>query len=83
MICFMTKTGANAKTDFGGKKVNLSFVYWTEDDDPKNGPGWYLYADEQATVNYNELVTLEPGQGFMVYRKASEPDAQITIPAAL
>lgn len=83
MICFMTKTGANAKTDFGGKSVNQSFVYWTADDDPGDGAGWYLYADEDATVNYNELITLEPGQGFMVYRMASEPDAQITIPAAL
>lgn len=83
MICFMTKTGANAKTDFGGKSVNQSFVYWTADDDPGDGAGWYLYADEDATVNYNELITLDPGQGFMVYRMASEPNAQITIPAAL
>ena len=26
MLCFLTKTGANAKTDFGGKKVNMSYV---------------------------------------------------------
>lgn len=83
MICFMTKTGANAKTTFGGKAVNQSYVYWTKDDEPGAGAGWYLYADEDATVNCNELVTLEAGQGFMVFRMASEPDAEVTIPAAL
>lgn len=83
MICFMTKTGANAKTTFGGKTVNKSYVYWTADDDPSDGAGWYLYADEDATVNCNELVTLEAGEGFMVFRMASEPDAEITIPSAL
>lgn len=83
MICFMTKTGANAKTTFGGKQVNQSYVYWTADDDPEDGAGWYLYADEDATVNCNKLVDIEAGQGFMVYRMTSEPDAEITIPAAL
>lgn len=81
-ICFLKQNGANAKVEFDGKQVSQSYVYWTEDDEPSAGAGWYLVADEDATINYNSLV-LKAGEGFLVYRMGNEPDAEITIPSAL
>ena len=82
-IQFMTPGGANAKVNFGGKEVKAKYVYWTAGDDPEEGPGWYLDADEEGEVNQNELVTIPAGAGFLVSRTAAETDAMITIPSAL
>lgn len=81
-ICFFTETGATKKVDFGGKKVAAEYVYWFEADEPANGPGWYLAEDEETTVNQNGIDILA-GEGFMVQRMGDEPDAEMTIPAAL
>ena len=81
-IVFMTTGGANAKTTWNGKSVNKSYVYWTEDD-AEDGAGWYLDADVDATVNCNETVTFDPGDGFLVNRMSSEASATITMPSAL
>ena len=82
-IQFMTPGGANAKVSFGGKQVKAEYTYWTAEDDPEDGAGWYLAADEDAEVNQNELVTIPAGAGFLVSRNASEPDATVTLPSAL
>ena len=82
-IQFMTPGGANAKVSFGGKQVKAEYTYWTEDDEPGDGAGWYLEADEDAEVNQNELVTIPAGGGFLVSRNGAEPDATVTIPSAL
>ena len=82
-IQFMTPGGANAKVEFGGKQVKAMYTYWAAEDDPEDGPGWYLDADGDAEVNQNELVTIPAGSGFLVSRFASEPDATVTIPSAL
>ena len=79
----MTPGGANAKVSFGGKQVKAEYTYWTAEDDPEDGAGWYLAADEDAEVNQNELVTIPAGAGFLVSRNASEPDATVTLPSAL
>lgn len=81
-ICFLKKSGANARVEFAGKTVDQSYVYWTADDDPSAGAGWYLVADEDATINQNG-VKIAAGEGFLVYRMTSEPDAELTIPSAL
>ena len=82
-IQFMTAGGANAKVDFGGKQVKAMYTYWTAEDDPEEGPGWYLDADGDGEVNQNDLVTIPAGGGFLVSRKASEATATVTIPSAL
>lgn len=81
-ISFMTPGGATAKVNFNGEQVWASYTYWAEGDGAEDGPGWYLEADEDATVNQNDL-PIAAGQGFLVYRDGSEADATITIPAAL
>lgn len=81
-ITFMTQGGATPRVDFGGKQAAARYVYWTADDGAEDGAGWYLEADEDATVNQNSL-TIAAGEGFLVYRDGSEVDATITIPAAL
>ena len=82
-LVFMTTGGANAKIEFGGKQVEKSFVYWFAEDDPEDGAGWYLAKDEDATVNYNNLIEFDAGEGFLISRMASETDATITLPKAL
>jgi hypothetical protein len=82
-IQFMTPGGANAKVEFGGKQVKAKYIYWRAGDDPEDGAGWYLEADEDAEVNQNELVTIPAGGGFLVSRNGAEPDATVTIPSAL
>jgi len=82
-ISFLTTGGATAKVTFGGKPVSANYTYWTAGDDPGDGAGWYLVADEDATVNQNDAVSLAAGQGFLVFRMGDEPDATITVPAAL
>ena len=82
-IQFMTAGGANAKVTFGGKQVYATYTYWTAGDDPEDGPGWYLAADEDAEVNQNELVTIPAGGGFLVSRMGSEATATVTLPSAL
>ena len=81
-IVFMTTGGATARTTFGGKTVAKEYVYWTEED-AEDGAGWYLAKDEDATVNCNDSITFEAGDGFLVYRTASEVSATITLPKAL
>ena len=82
-IQFMTAGGANVKTTFKGKTVTAKYVYWTAEDDPEDGAGWYLDADGDAEVNQNDLVEISAGGGFLVSRANTEPDATVTIPSAL
>ena len=81
-IVFMTTGGATAKTTFGGKTVSQEYVYWTAEDDPEDGAGWYLSKDGDGESNFNSI-PLAAGEGFMVSRMGSEADATITIPSAL
>ena len=82
-IQFMTAGGANAKTTFKGKEVKAKYTYWRADDDPEEGPGWYLADDEDGEINQNDLVTIPAGGGFLVSRMGSETTATVTIPSAL
>lgn len=52
-ISFMTAGGATAKVAFNGSQVAAKYIYWPEDWEPEDGAGWYLYADDDATVNQN------------------------------
>ena len=81
-IMFLTTGGATARTTFDGSQVAQTYVYWTADDDPEDGAGWYLYADDDATVNQN-AIPVPAGQAFCVTRAGAEPDATLTIPAAI
>ena len=81
-IMFLTTGGATARTTFDGAQVPERYTYWTADDDPEDGAGWYLYADDDATVNKNS-VPVPAGQAFCVTRAGSEADATLTIPAAI
>ena len=82
-IQFMTPGGANANTTFKGKSVRATYTYWSAEDDPEEGAGWYLDAGGDGEVNQNDLVVIPAGGGFLVNRKGSEPDATVTIPSAL
>ena len=82
-IQFMTPGGANVKTTFKGKTVTAKYIYWTAEDDPEEGAGWYLDADGDGEVNQNDLVSIQAGGGFLVSRPAAEAKATITIPSAL
>ena len=82
-IQFMTPGGANANTTFKGKSVRATYTYWSAEDDPEEGAGWYLDADGDGEINQNNLVVIPAGGGFLVNRKGSEPDATVTIPSAL
>ena len=82
-IQFRTPGGASAKVSFGGKQVRAEYTYWTAEDDPEDGAGWYLAADEDAEVNQNELVSIPAGSGFLVSRANTEATATVTIPSAL
>ena len=82
-IQFMTSGGANANTTFKGKSVRATYTYWTEDDEPEDGAGWYLSVDGDGEINQNDLVAIPAGGGFLVNRKGSEPNATVTIPSAL
>ena len=82
-VMFMTTGGATARTTFGTKTVQKAYVYWFAEDDPEDGAGWYLAADEDATVNCNDTVEFAAGEGFLVNRMSDEPDATITLPKAL
>lgn len=75
-ISFMTSGGATAKVNFKGAQVYASYTYWTEED-AEDGAGWYLEADEDATVNQNS-VNIPFGTGFLVFRDAGESDATVT-----
>ena len=79
-ISFMTAGGATAKVTFKGNQVAAKYVYWPADWEPEDGAGWYLYADDDATVNQNSVV-LTAGEGFLVQR--AESGAMLTIPSAL
>ena len=81
-ICFLTRTGASARVDFKGSKVAAAYTYWTEEDEPNDGPGWYLEADDETTENQNDLV-IAAGQGFLVFNDAGDENPTITIPSAL
>ena len=81
-IMFLTPGGATPRVEFGGKQVAQRYVYWTEDDEPEQGAGWYLYADDDGEINQNALV-IKAGEGFLVNRSSTEADGTITIPAAL
>ena len=81
-IMFLTTGGATARTTFDGATVPATYVYWTEDDEPEDGAGWYLSADDDATVSQN-AVPVPAGQAFCVTRTETETDATLTIPAAI
>ena len=75
-IQFMTSGGANATTTFKEKTVRATYTYWTAEDDPEQGAGWYLDADGDGEVNQNG-VSIPLGTGFLVNRKGSEADAAL------
>ena len=81
-ICFLTSGGATAKVTFGGKQVAAKYVYARAEDEPEDGIGWYLFADDDYSVNQNDLV-IKAGEGFLVSRSGAESDATLTIPSAL
>ena len=82
-IQFLTTGGATAKVnDPNLGEVYATYVYWTEDDQPEDGAGWYFFADDDAAYNQNGRA-IAAGEAFCVDRSGSETGATVTIPAAL
>ena len=82
-IQFLTPGGATATVadaDLG--TVKATYIYWTEDDEPEDGAGWYFFADDDAAYNQNGR-PLSAGEAFCVSRASNETDATVTIPSAL
>ena len=83
MICFLTSGGATAKVTFNGKQVPAMYVYARTEDEPEDGIGWYLLADNDYAVNQNDEIKIKAGEGFLVSRTGSETNAALIIPSAL
>ena len=82
-IQFLTTGGATAKVnDANLGTVSATYVYWTEDDGPEDGAGWYFSEDDDAAYNQNAR-GIPAGSAFCVDRSTGEPEATLTIPAAL
>ena len=82
-IQFLTSGGATAKVTVEGLgNVKAIYSYWTEEDGPADGAGWYLDADENQEYNQNSRV-IAAGEAFCVERDSTESDAALTIPSAL
>ena len=82
-IQFLTSGGATAKVnDANLGEVYATYIYWTEDDEPVGGAGWYFADDDTATYNQNSR-PISAGEAFCVDRASNETEATITIPAAL
>ena len=82
-IQFLTTGGATATVvDENLGTVKATYVYWTEDDEPEDGAGWYFLADDDAEYNQNSRA-ISAGEAFCVDRAGNETDATITIPSAL
>ena len=82
-IQFLTTGGATATVTVDGLGTKkATYVYWTEDDGPEDGAGWYLLADDDAEYNQNDR-PIEAGAAFCVDRSTGEPEATLTIPSAL
>ena len=82
-IQFLTPGGATAKVTVEGLgNVKAIYSYWTEEDGPADGAGWYLDADENQEYNQNSRV-IAAGEAFCVERDSTESDAALTIPSAL
>ena len=67
-IQFLTSQGTVNKVEFDGKQVGEVYTYWREKDDPEQGEGWYLNADEDGEINQGKRV-LEAGESFCVNNK--------------
>ena len=82
-IQFLTPGGATASvTDPNLGKVKATYIYWTAEDEPVGGAGWYFAADDDAAYNQNSR-PIAAGEACCVDRDGGEADATISIPAAL
>ena len=82
-IQFLTSGGATAKVTVEGLgTVKAIYSYWTEEDGPSDGAGWYLDADGDQEYNQNSRV-INAGEAFCVERDSGETTASLTIPSAL
>ena len=81
-IQFLTTGGATAKITVAGLGTpKATFVYLAEED-AEDGAGWYCMADDDGEYNQNDRV-IPAGSAFCVDRSTGEPEATLTIPAAL
>jgi len=81
-IQFLTTGGATAKITVAGLGTpKATFIYLSEDD-AEDGAGWYCMADDDGEYNQNDRV-IPAGSAFCVDRSTGEPEATLTIPAAL
>lgn len=82
-IQFLTSGGATAKVDDANLgQVYATYVYWTEDDEPVDGAGWYFFDDDEAAYNQNNR-PIVAGEAFCVDRASNESSATVSIPSAL
>ena len=82
-IQFLTSGGATASVkDSNLGTVKATYVYWSKDDEPVGGAGWYFLSDSSATYNQNGRA-IAAGESFCVDRDSGESGATITIPSAL
>lgn len=83
-IQFWTSGGANKRVtveEFVNVKAN--YTYWSDPTWTTAGvAGWYLEADEDAKYPQNNL-KIDAGKGFILCRDGTEPEAAISLPAAL
>ena len=80
-IQFLTNKGTGNKVMLKGKEVIEVYIYWREDDEPEQGPGWYLKADSNGDINQNARV-IEAGEGFCFDNKDGL-EAGVTLPAGI
>ena len=76
-IQLLTSGGATANVTVDGLGTKRArFIYWTEDDGPEDGEGWYLDSDDDAEYNQNSRV-IPFGDGYLVDRSTGEPNAAL------
>lgn len=76
-IQFLTSAGATAKVTVEGLgTVYATYNYWTEADDPADGEGWYLVADDGTKYNQNSKV-VPFGDAYCVERDGGETGAAL------
>ena len=80
-IQFLKSDGTIERVAFKGGEKPAQYVYWREKDDPEEGPGWYLNADEDGEINQGETPILA-SQAFVVNNQDGTT-ASLTIPAAI
>ena len=88
LLMFVSEDGGNATvySEELGETVQKSFIYQKEKDYVSDGDGWYFTYDIEnvgGEANQNNKISLNPGEGFFVYRTGSDSSQRVEIPPAI